>query len=111
MFVKGGHTLVNISLEDGLVSRGNHLVLLREIHPELAHLKCATPLAELFRMELLMNDATSRSHPLDVSRTNHALIPGAVLVLNLPLERQGDGLETPVRVLRQMQRAKRAVKR
>jgi hypothetical protein len=50
-------------------------------------------------VELLVNDSPRRSHPLDVSFPDHALVPLVIAVLHLALERNRHGLEAPVRVL------------
>ena len=85
--------------EDGLVLGGVHLVLGGEIQPELAHLEHTARLLEVRALELLVDDPTCRSHPLHVPGSDDVPVPHRVAMLHLAVERDGDGLESPVRVL------------
>jgi len=49
-----------------------HLVLGRQVHPELAELEGAAFLGESLAVELLVDDALRRRHPLDVAGADDA---------------------------------------
>ncbi len=68
-------------------------------HAREDHLQDATALSEVTVMELLMNNTGTGSHPLDIAFINQPAAPGGVLVLQLTLQNQGDGLKTTVGML------------
>src|SRR5690606_35425381 len=53
----------------------------------------------VLRVELLVQDAGRRRHPLHVTRTDLAASAGRILVLDFALVNDGDGLESAVRML------------
>merc|ERR1711924_525930 len=65
----------NITLHNRLIPWRCHFVLLWKVHPELAHLKHPTASCELSRVEFFMDDATTSSHPLHITRPDHITIP------------------------------------
>lgn len=46
-----------------------------------------------------MHDTSSRSHPLKIPWTNHALVALEILMVESPLLHIGDGLKATVRVV------------
>lgn len=77
------HTnLTSIQGDPGYIGRGNwlvarrrDLVLARQIHPQLHHVHSAAAPAEPFFVVLLVEDAASSGHPLDIARTNDPGMP------------------------------------
>ena len=61
-----------------------HLVFLRQVQPELRHLKHAAGLLEIRGVELLVDDTTRRGHPLHVARADDVAISDRIAVLDLP---------------------------
>ncbi len=86
----------NVGRGDRLVGGCRRLVLGGQVHPELHHVHAATGAGELGLVVLLVEDAAPGGHPLDVARTDHAGVPGVVLVSDRALPGQGDRLEPAV---------------
>mmetsp|Transcript_16219 Transcript_16219/g.40905 ORF Transcript_16219/g.40905 Transcript_16219/m.40905 type:complete len:225 (+) Transcript_16219:419-1093(+) len=86
-------------LVNRLVARRVHLVLLGQVDPDLSHFKRAASPRESLRVVLLVNDAARRRHPLHTALADDARVPQRVSVLDLSLERDGDGFEAAVWVL------------
>ena len=95
--LEGNHR--DVLRQDGLVSRLFHLVLLGQVQPKLRHLKHAAGLLEIRRVELLVDDATRRGHPLHVARADDVAISDRIAVLDLALPRDCDGLESAMGML------------
>src|SRR5207342_310917 len=85
-------------VDDALVARRRHLVLLREVHPELDHLEPAAAAREVAAVELLVDETGRCGHPLDVPWADLAAAAGRVAVLDLAVVDDRDRLEPAVRV-------------
>src|SRR5512140_672987 len=77
------------------VPRVHHLVGGGQVGPELESTHASLCISF---GHLLVDDAASRSHPLDVARCDDTPVPHAVPVLHIPLENVGDRLDPAVRV-------------
>ena len=82
-----------------MIPRFFHLVLLREVQPQLRHLERASGLLEVRGVELLVDDTSRRGHPLDVARADAVAVADGIAVLHLALPSDGDRLETSVGML------------
>lgn len=74
-------------------------MFLWEVEPQLSHLERAARLLEVGRVELLVDDAPRRRHPLHVAGADDITVSHAVAVLHFPLKRDGDGLEATMGML------------
>ena len=90
--------LRDVGVQQGLVAGGGHLVPGRQIDPQLHHLQRAAALGKGFGVELLVQDARGRRHPLHVAGADGAAGPCGVPVCHFALIDDGHGLETAVRV-------------
>mmetsp|Transcript_7870 Transcript_7870/g.25774 ORF Transcript_7870/g.25774 Transcript_7870/m.25774 type:complete len:326 (-) Transcript_7870:94-1071(-) len=86
-------------LRDGLIPRGAHLRRLWQIEPQLRHLESPPFLGEFGRVELFVDYATRRGHPLHIAGADDVAIAHRVTMLHLSLKGDGDRLEAAVRVL------------
>mmetsp|Transcript_40372 Transcript_40372/g.88637 ORF Transcript_40372/g.88637 Transcript_40372/m.88637 type:complete len:264 (+) Transcript_40372:175-966(+) len=89
----------DLLLLDRLVSWRGHLVLRRQVDPQLHHLHDAALAQKIARNELLVHEATCRGHPLHVARPNDVAMSERVGVLDLALEGDCYRLEPAVWVL------------
>jgi len=89
----------NLRIEQGLVTRRTHLVLGRQVHPQLHHVQRAAALAEFRRVEFLMEDAGGSGHPLHVTRADGAAGTGRIAMGDFAFVDDGDGLEAAMRML------------
>ncbi len=80
---------------DVLVARRNHLVLGRQVHPQLEAPHQAVFLLGHFRME----DAAAGGHPLHAARHQVATVAVVVVMLHMAGEHVGHGFETAMRML------------
>jgi hypothetical protein len=69
-----------------------------QVHPELQDLERPAARLERGRRDLRVHEPAPRGHPLHAARMDHALVPAGVLVRELALHDEGDGLEAAVRV-------------
>src|SRR6185295_10225534 len=99
--------LRNAVRREVLVTGRIHLVLSRQIHPQLNALQRAAFLGEFALVVLGMQDAARGSHPLHVTRTKHTMVTRRVLMLYRTLEQQRHRLEAAVRMWHQPTRATR----
>ncbi len=88
----------DIGIEQCLIGRVGHLVLGRQIDPQLHHLQGAAGTGERVRVKLLVHDAGAGRHPLHIAGPNVTTGPGGILVLDLAFVDDGDRLESAVRV-------------
>eukprot|EP00037_Helgoeca_nana_P013833 m.127737 g.127737 ORF g.127737 m.127737 type:complete len:339 (+) comp22252_c1_seq2:71-1087(+) len=88
----------NILCEDRLIAWLCHLVLLRKIEPDLAHLKLPSFLSKFSRVELFVHNPTAGGHPLYITRPDGPAVTETVLVINLSCECNCNCLKPPVRV-------------
>src|SRR5687767_5139452 len=79
--------------------RLSELVVGGKVDPQLNHLQRSAFASKAFAVILLMNDAGSCRHPLDVSRPDRAVAAGGIAVLQLPLVNDRDGFEAAMRML------------
>ena len=89
----------NLAGGDALVARGCHLVLGRQVDPELDHLEAPTPAGEVGAVELLVQDPRGRRHPLHVAGADGAAATRGVAMGDAAGIDDGDRLEAPVRML------------
>src|SRR5690606_13822682 len=61
---------------------------------------------EVVRMKFLVQNTAARSHPLHVSGADQTACAGGILMLNLALINNGDGLEAAMRMLADATRAR-----
>jgi PAS domain S-box-containing protein len=74
------------------------LVLPGQVHPDLDHVQHSARAGELLVVELVVEDATSRGHPLHFSGADHPAIARAVAVRDRSLVGDGDRLEAAMRM-------------
>ncbi len=80
-----------------LVLRLRHLVLRRQVHPQLETAHPAFVLLRHFRM----HQAAASGHPLHAAGRQQAFVAVVVAMAHAAVEHVGDGLEAAVRVLRE----------
>ncbi len=85
----------NVRRLDVLISRIHHLLMRRQVGPELEAVHAPFGIA---LRHFLVHDAAARGHPLHVARAQRAFVPQAVAVVHGALEHVGDGLDAAVRV-------------
>ena len=83
---------------DALVAGGRHLVPGRQVDPQLQHLEVAALPGEFRAVELLVDQARGRGHPLHVTGANAAPAPRRVPVRHPARMDDGHRLEPPVRM-------------
>ena len=88
----------DLRVGDALVGRGCHLVAGPQVHPELHHLEGAALPRELRAVELLVQQARCRGHPLHVADADRAAAAGRVAVGHAACVDQRHGLEAAVRM-------------
>jgi len=83
---------------DALVVRYGHLFPGGQVDPQLHHLERAAARGVVGRVELFVDDAAGRGHPLHVALADHAAGAGGVAVFDLAGIDDRDGLEAAVRM-------------
>ncbi|MNT23215.1 hypothetical protein D3C72_1586270 [compost metagenome] len=83
---------------DGLVAGRRHLVLRRQVHPQLHHFQGAARLREGRRVKLFMQDAGAGRHPLHVTGADHAALARGIAVRHFALVDDGHRFKAAVRV-------------
>jgi hypothetical protein len=84
---------------DLLISRGGHLVGGGQIDPKLHQFEKPAICREAFAMELLVDHTRRGCHPLDVTRSDGAVVAGRVAVIEFAVVDDGDRLEPAMRML------------
>ena len=92
-----------------LVGGRDHLVLRRQVHPELHAVEAPAADDELLGRCLDVQDARAGGHPLRAAVEDPAATAVGVLVLDDPVDHVGDGLEAAVRMPGGAERLTRAV--
>src|SRR3569623_3308179 len=72
-----------VRIEYALVTRRRHFVLGRQVDPQLDHFEQAAVLRKLGAMELLVDDAAGRGHPLPVAGADAAAAARRITELDL----------------------------
>ena len=90
--------LRDVGIQQVLVAGGGHLVLGRQVDPQLHHLQRAAAPGKGFGVVFLVQDARGRRHPLHVARADGAAGARGVTVGHFALVDDGHGLEAAVRV-------------
>jgi hypothetical protein len=93
---KAGGDLVS---GEALIAGGRHLVLGRQIDPELDHLQGPALAGEVGAVIFVVDQARGRRHPLDVPRANGAAATRRIPMRDAARIDQGHRLESPVRML------------
>ncbi len=70
---------------EGLILRRSHLMSLWEIHPELRHVLDSARTRKWFGHEFIMEESTSRRHPLYLIGADHTTVPRSILMLDLAI--------------------------
>src|SRR5690606_29282554 len=92
-FIRQGHGR-NIPIEHRLVSGGRGLVLGRQVDPELRHFQRASLFGKRLRMALLVQNPGGSSHPLYITRTDHASASSGIAMFNFALIDNSHGFKT-----------------
>ena len=90
----------DVGRSDVLVAGGDHLVRLRQVHPQLDAVEQPAAGHQLLRWLLDVEDAPARGHPLGVAVGDEPSSADRILVLEGAVDHVGHRLEAPMRVPR-----------
>src|SRR2546425_4091020 len=83
-----------------LIARADHLVRLRQIHPELQAMKRSSRLSKFLRRLFRVDNTAARCHPLDVTRSQLSFVPLGILVTEASGQHIGYCFKAAVRMIR-----------
>ena len=89
----------NLRLHNFLIARRCHLVLRRQINPELCHFEHAAARVKRWCQPFLVHDAGSSGHPLHITRPDSAVMAFGIMMLDFTLVGHRDRLKAAMRML------------